>query len=335
MVDFSSFVGNRRIIDHLFGKLEQGRLPHALIFAGPKGVGKRTLALILAKALNCRVGTAGFCGRCSQCHKIDIGTHPDVDLVAPGESAAQIKVSQVRQVLARMDFKPFEGTHRISVIDPAEKMTPEAANALLKALEEPPPNTFFILIAGSVHDLLVTVRSRCHAYHFVPLRLEDIRGSGIEDEFVARWSDGSIGRAVTMDGDAVRAERDAMLDFVELAANAHPESYSELLAGSADISRSREEFPDRLRIVGTIVADLLYLKLGLPERVTNADVRLRLDRLAELLSLDRLIAIRDGLSQAELSLRRYANRHMLADVLALTMNDAASKILHDNQPETL
>ena len=142
---FGSFIGNRKVIERLRAKLREDRFPHGLIFAGPKGVGKHTCALMIAKALNCLRSTAGqFCDECSSCRKIDAGTHPDVTTVTVEDEASEIKIAQIRRVLEMLDFKPLEGRSKVFIIDPADLLNDEASNALLKGLEEPPEESFFI-----------------------------------------------------------------------------------------------------------------------------------------------------------------------------------------------
>src|SRR5262245_48383740 len=149
---FDAFIGNRKIIERLRTKLREGRFPHGLVFAGPAGVGKRTSALMVAKALNClNAGPGDFCDACSQCHKIDAGTHPDVLSIGVEEDASEIKIAQVRQLLQMLDLRPFEGKAKVFVIDPADAMNAAAANALLKGLEEPPDDSFFMLLTTNIH----------------------------------------------------------------------------------------------------------------------------------------------------------------------------------------
>src|SRR3989442_7029051 len=206
-----SFIGNRKVIERLRAKLQQDRFPHGLIFSGPEGVGNHTCALMIAKALNCARAAAGsFCGECSSCRKIDSGTHPDVMTLSVEEEASQIKIAQVRQLLEMLDFQPFEGRNKVFIIDPADLLNAEAANALLKGLEEPPANTYFILITVNVQELLLTVRSRCQVYNFTPLTLSEIRQHGITDELVIRWSQGSIGRARRLDMADLKMDREVV-----------------------------------------------------------------------------------------------------------------------------
>src|SRR5437868_6828853 len=197
---FDSFIGNRKTVDRLVRKLHEGRFPHGLIFSGVEGLGKHTLALMIAKALNCTQSPPdGFCDQCPNCRKINCGSHPDVMTNSVEDEATQIKIAQIRRIVEMLDLKPFEGRNKIFIIDPADLLNAEAANALLKGLEEPPANTFFILITVNVQELLLTVRSRCQVYNFTPLTLSEIRQHGITDELVVRWSQGSIGRARGLD----------------------------------------------------------------------------------------------------------------------------------------
>src|SRR5262249_6592501 len=191
---FEKFVGNRKIIERLQTKLREQRFPHGFIFSGPQGVGKHTCALMIAKALNCLTAPPGeFCDECAACRKIESGTHPDVMTVSVEDEATQIKIAQIWQLLGILDLQPLEGRSKVFITDPADLLNAEAANAILKGLEEPPENSFFVLITVNVHELLRTVRSRCQIYNFTPLTSEDVRQHGISDELTVRWSQGSIG----------------------------------------------------------------------------------------------------------------------------------------------
>ena len=190
---FDEFIGNTRIVDRLRQKLREGRFPHALIFAGPEGIGKRSCALMFAKALNCpEKGPVDFCDQCSQCRKIDAGVHSDVLTVGLEEEASDIKIAQVRSLLQTLGLRPLEGRQKVFIIDPADAMNAAAANALLKGLEEPPDDSCFILLSSNPQSLLTTVRSRCQTYPFVPITLDEMRRFS-QDELALRWSRGSIG----------------------------------------------------------------------------------------------------------------------------------------------
>jgi DNA polymerase-3 subunit delta' len=325
---FDSFIGNRKVIDRLQRKLRENRFPHALIFSGPDGVGKHTCALMVAKALNCRDAAPGeFCDACSACRKIDSGTHPDVMSISIEEDATQIKIAQVRRLLSMLEFQPLEGRNKVFIIDPADALNAEAANALLKGLEEPPENSFFILITVNVHELLLTVRSRTQVYHFTPLTLDEIRQHGILDELLVRWSQGSIGRARSLDVERLKSERDLMMDFLETALSASQEHFQELLGVSAELGRAKQDFDDRIGILAVLSADLLYIKEGIPEKIVNIDIHERLQKLATRSSSERLVRMSEFLRFIESSVKNNVNKQMLTDMLVLVANESASALL--------
>src|SRR5438309_183625 len=160
---FRDVVGHHRLIDLLKRSVGNGTLPPSLLFTGPSGVGKRLTATSVAQTLNCvRVRDSEFdaCGECAACSRIARGVHPDVVVVEPGDSGA-IKIDQIRDVVERTNYRPFEGRRRVVIVDEADALVVQAQNALLKTLEEPPPSSVFILVTARPDVLLPTVRSRC------------------------------------------------------------------------------------------------------------------------------------------------------------------------------
>jgi DNA polymerase III subunit delta' len=332
-MNFDSFIGNRKIIDRLRAKLREGRFPHGLIFSGPAGVGKHTAALMIAKALNCTQATApdAFCDLCPSCRKIEAGTHPDVMIIGVEEDASQIKIAQVRHILSILDFQPLEGRNKVFIIDPADMMNAEAANALLKGLEEPPENSFFILITVNVHELLLTVRSRSQVYNFTPLALDDLRQHGVSDDLVLRWSEGSIGHARSLDVDRLKTERELMLDFLETVVTSNEEQFQELMGTSSDLGRAKQGFEERMKVLAVLLADVLYLKEGVDGKLVNQDLRERLAKLATRASIDRIVQMADFLGFIESSLKSHVNRQMLTDMFAITGNEILNDFLTESR----
>jgi DNA polymerase-3 subunit delta' len=331
---FDTFIGNRKSIDRLQVKLRQDRFPHGLLFSGPDGIGKRTCALMVAKALNCANAPKGeFCDSCGQCHKIDAGTHPDVIRIGLEDEASEIKIAQIREAIRMLDFRPLEGSSKVFIIDPANLLNASSANALLKGLEEPPDNTYFILITNSLHALLPTVRSRCQSYAFTPLSLDELRQFGMlrgfVDELVLRWSRGSIGTCQTLDAAALRAQREVILNFIETAILSSQEEFRELLSVAKEVAGTKQDFGAHLEMIGVVLTDLLYLKQGRSDYVINFDIRARLEKITERISTETLIRLSEFLGLMENSLKTHVNRPMLTEVLALSGNLALSKILDD------
>ena len=331
---FDDFVGNLKVLGRLRLKLREGRFPHGLLFSGPEGVGKRACALMLAKALNCTRQEPGeFCDSCPQCRKIDAGTHPDVFNLGVEEEASEIKISQIRSLLQTLELRPLEGQNKVFIIDPADAMNLSSANALLKGLEEPPDNSYFILISPSPQSLPVTVRSRLQTYPFVPLTLQEMR-SFSDDELALRWSHGSIGSLKTLDLEGLRNRRATALDFLETAIRAGDEEFRRLIAASADLSRSKGDFEPNMNTITALVEDLLYLREGLPGKIVNVDIEPELTALAGDVAPGQFMRIADFLRTIEIHTNNYGNRQMLTDLLALTSNAVMGKLADDFPAES-
>jgi DNA polymerase-3 subunit delta' len=211
---FGDVVGHQRPLQILRRAIEAGRVHHAYLFTGMEGIGKRVVALNMAKALNCPHQAGEACDRCSVCQRMDKGIHPDLILINPtGET---IKIGQVRELQRSIAFKPFEARWRVIIMDGAERMTREAANALLKTLEEPPPWTAIILVATAVEGLPITVLSRCQRIRFNPLSQEEVKRvladllPAEQISILAPLASGSPGRAVRMDWEEVTKVKGAL-----------------------------------------------------------------------------------------------------------------------------
>jgi len=197
-------IGQENAINILQGCIAKKRIPHALLFVGDEGIGKRLTAINFAKALNCQkevmksgsdevmelplitpshsdsftsslppfITSLDSCDQCPSCTKIDKGNHPDVFIIGPEGDGGQIKVSVIRELEESLSYKPFEGNYKIAIIDNADKMNQEASNAFLSTLEAPPPQSILILISSRPDMLLATIRSRCQRISFTPLPLD-------------------------------------------------------------------------------------------------------------------------------------------------------------------
>jgi DNA polymerase-3 subunit delta' len=262
---FSELIAQDRALSPLRSALRRGALHHAYLFGGPEGVGKGRAARLLAQAANCEGGGAATlrddpCGTCVPCRKIEKGIHPDVLVLAEERTMAKagrweprggrspskdIVVDQVRDLVdRRLALKRFEGRRRFVVVDPADAMNPQAQNALLKTLEEPPDDTTLVLVASSPDALLPTIRSRCLRVPFAPIpaaalaaRLEEEGHDPARARLAAALSGGSLGRALALDDDALAARAAA----VRAAASLDPDDAASWLAFARDHGGGREE----------------------------------------------------------------------------------------------
>jgi len=220
---FSEVIGHQRPLQILRRVIDTGRVHHAYLFTGMEGIGKRLAALNMAKALNCVNQAGEACDHCRSCQLIAKGMHPDIILIEPtGES---IKIEQIRELERSIAFKPYEARWRVILIDGAEQLTREAANALLKTLEEPPPRTTIILSAITTETLPPTVVSRCQRIRFSPLSREEVnkvlldRLSAEAITILAPLAGGSPGRALQMNGEEVTRVKGLLLSALSPSLN--------------------------------------------------------------------------------------------------------------------
>jgi len=170
---WTDIIGQDHAVSLLRSHAASGQVASAYLLTGPEGAGKRRLALEMAKALNCAKGSDSPCDACPACAQIAKGTHPDLHVLSPSGAAEQIRIEPARQMLERIALRPFNARYQIVIIDGAERLTEEAANCLLKALEEPPAHTRFLLLTTRMSDCLPTIISRCQLIRFRPLPREE------------------------------------------------------------------------------------------------------------------------------------------------------------------
>src|ERR1044072_7952675 len=174
LMSLAEIVGHTKQLAMLRSALSAERLHHAYLFIGPDGIGKRTAAIALAKAIHCEATNNDFCGICVNCARISDGNHPDFRLIQPLPDKKEISIQQIRELERELNYRSFGGKRKIALIDPATLMNLSAQNALLKTLEEPPENCWIVLLAPNSGGLLPTVRSRCVRLSFAPLRRQQV-----------------------------------------------------------------------------------------------------------------------------------------------------------------
>jgi DNA polymerase III subunit delta' len=292
---FRDVVGHRRTIDLLLRSVERGTLPPSLIFAGPAAE-KRAVAIALSQALNCQ-SPLDFdaCGSCTACVRIARGVHPDVMILEPGDSGS-IKIEQVRDVIDRAGYRPFEGRRRVVIINEADALVDAAQNALLKTLEEPPPSSVFILLTAHPDLLLPTVRSRC-------IRLSFPQHGGVAIDPEARDVAQRVLAQIALSRDPVRKLETAK----ELLTNTG--------AGGAT---DREQVASHLRAMASLLRDIALMSASADRAaLDNADVVPALDRLAATYRGDRVIEAYAAVDQALDALDRNAGVKIVADWVVL------------------
>lgn len=310
------------------------KVAHAYLFVGPAGVGKRTVALELAKSLNCQAPQpdGGACDLCVSCRKISAAPviHPDVRVIAP--EGRFIKTDQIRELQEEMYARPNEGRMRVAIIDGADRMNPESANRLLKLLEEPPAYAALILLTHNLSGVLPTLISRCQVVNFPPLSPEVVEGAlrnsfGLDAgqaRLYASLSGGSIGRAVALSQDTdVTDRRNQACDILQQLSTMD----DLVLIGHAEaFDKDKEHLDDRLDLLITWLRDaLIVAETGSAQLVINAD---RLDvvrSLANHLGGANILDMLSAVTEARGHLQRNANSRLVLDVLMLRLGECSRR----------
>ncbi|MEK6288321.1 MAG: DNA polymerase III subunit delta' [Acidobacteriota bacterium] len=334
---FSSLIGNERIKKLLQRAVAEGRVGQSLLMAGPRGVGKYQFAIALAQALNCEHATQGdACGECVPCGKIERREHGDVRIlmreskdpsIKKDHKSQFIKIEQTRAMSEQAQFRPYEGRRRVFIIDEAECLQHQAANSLLKTLEEPPPTSLVVLVTSKPYSLIETIRSRCLMLSFAPLRAEEIeehlrvKANRPIDEarLLARLARGSIGHALEIDIGEYREMRNTVLQIIETLSLER--EVTALLGASEYLGRRLEKdaFEEHLDTLILLFDDLFHLKLnGSDESLTNADIADRLRRVAENITIEQIMEWVDRIEVIFRALPRNINRQLAMDSMLIT-----------------
>jgi DNA polymerase III subunit delta' len=322
-VTFSSFLGNAPVVRIVRQALARNRLPHALIFAGPSGVGKRRLALLIAQRINC-LSPAGqdTCGACRSCLKIINGNHPDVREIRP--EGTVIRIEQTRALINEVAFEPFEAGCRFAILDSADQMRNETANSLLKTLEEPPSRTYFILITSNPYALLPTIRSRCRMLQFGGLSQQEIEEYLIsiqkfdreEARLAASFSNGSLGTALSFDSQHYRKVRKQALAFVQLLLN-DSSNFTEASRLSAVEYKDKDGFQLWMESVMALLEDVYFAQVA-PHRMAQPDIADELNQLAASVSRARIVSAIEAFKTLKKELVHNVNRQIALESLYLS-----------------
>jgi DNA polymerase-3 subunit delta' len=379
-VGFQDFLGNSATVTRLRESIGAGRFPQSLILAGPRGAGKYTLALMLAQAVNClhpteSDGLPDFCGLCSNCTRINgsanleervaeavaareqmrdtdkretrilIQTHPDVLVIPPDPPQLLIKLGQVRQAIHVAYYRPPVEARRAFTIFTSSAFMKEAANSLLKVLEEPPEYTSLILLTENPQELLPTIRSRAVVYRLGAIPASDLeallaqRRPGLkstERALTARLAEGAVGRALTLDlGVYLTSRQDAL---VLLRTALREPDYSQLFHATESYragADGQEKTLNLLRALSSLIEDLLLIVAGTPQLIRNLDIEAELTRLSQEItlgaqasgqipglesSLDWIDSAARALVQVEQGMRRNLLRSLSLDAMAVGLS---------------
>jgi DNA polymerase-3 subunit delta' len=341
---FDNLIGNSHIKEILKRLIKERRVPNSLLFAGEEGIGKSRFALELAKSFVCQKPSGGeACDRCAVCRRADRFAFPkaddrdahkrvifselaDIGMVIP--FGRNILVDAIRDLEREANFRPYEANARFFLIDQADKMNAEAANALLKTLEEPPATSYILLITSRPLKLLPTIRSRCQTLRFAPIRTTEIKDYLLSTKkfapedagLLAKLSHGKLGYALDLDLEKFRTQREAMLKVLESLISIKDRAALLKTAEEMTDAKNKDDYENYLKILQSLIHDVWTLKLGaVEETILNSDLSNHLKRFAERAESRNLSA---WLSEIETMREQFAvniNRKIATDALFMQM----------------
>ncbi|MBN2135266.1 MAG: DNA polymerase III subunit delta' [Acidobacteria bacterium] len=298
LLHYYQFLGNEKIIDLAKRSLSSGRFPHSVILSGKDGTGKRTFAEIVTSILFCQSGNEGeACGVCKNCKLLASDTHPDYFMLSVQKDTKSIGIEQVREVIANLHRKPFLSKYKSVVINPADLMTIEAANALLKLLEEPHDDTYLFLVTDKYDSLLPTIRSRTQHFQFssIPSGLiakhlqDNLRLSEDEALRISRLSDGSLGEALRLSGEDLVVIEELYNKIENVIIQGDPASAAELVQL---IVSEKSQFDNTIKYCYAIFRDINFISWNPEiEILTFEHYRPSLIRMAESIKKERLLKL--------------------------------------------
>lgn len=342
---FGTLIGNSEVKQALRRLLDHGRVPGSLLFTGEEGIGKKLFALALARILNCRNRQGPeACDECSACKRISHSTfpvfgkddddktrliwseHADVAIARPFKNILRVDV--MRELEREANFRPFEGSVRIFIVEDAEYMNDQAANALLKTLEEPARTSHLILTTANPTALLPTIRSRCQVIRFAPIAAAEIekflteqKGFAAADAILlARTSRGSLGRALATDIESYRERREAMLTILRALSITGDRVQLIRSAENLAAAKDRDEYERLLDILESLIRDAWALLLGRPnETIVNSDLLKELQQAAAQLRSEQAAAWLSRIEELRGELDVNVNRRIASDALMMRM----------------
>jgi len=358
-VGFDQFWGNAAVVEALRGMLSRDRLPHAIVFCGPAGVGKYTLAQMLAKAIHCRELTADFCGHCSDCRTIAqaddrwkaveeaeeerakltkrprelpllIQHHPDVLLLPPNGPLRLFQIEQARHLKQVLDYLPAGNRKKLYIIPDADRMDRAAANSLLKSLEEPPLHAVLLLTTVNESALLPTIRSRCVPLWLSPLDRDSVvrfleekavGKNAQERQYRAAIAKGSPGAAMRLDLERYFRVRDGLLAI--LTAGMEEREFAGLFSQAQKLTGGEETLENLVEVLYSLLQDILHIEAKVNgEPLRNTDRPRMLMQLARWLGVRGVLKAVASLEEVERNLRRNIPSRLALEAFALSLAKA-------------
>lgn len=326
-MSFADIIDHKSAIKILQKQIKSSRVSHAYLFTGKEGVGKKRLAIQFAKALFCREIVADSCDSCITCRKIEHSNHPDLKNIEIDDDSRQLKIDQMREMQKELVYKPYEGQRKIYIINDADRMTSQAANSLLKTLEEPPSYATIVLLAEDVNKILPTVFSRCQHIKLSVISRDKIKEfllrEGIKKEKVellSRLANGSPGRALKLstDEELFARRKEVLTSLVKL----HKVNKVELFKFADSMEElCKQGFP-LLDLLSNWYHDIMMYKHDSESNnIVNYDYKENIKEEAELYTIDELISILNLINDYQQYIDHNVREDLVLQVLLLKIRN--------------
>lgn len=320
---FADIIGHTKIIESLMRAFFGNRMAHAYLFSGPAGIGKLKTAVAFARMLQCAC-EEGQDARCLVCKLPDQQAHPDIMTIVP--QGATIKIEQIREIQKDIQLAPRTGKYKVFIIDGAERLTIQAANSLLKVLEDPPKYVVFILLTAQLHSLLPTIVSRCQqlAFSFIPE--QDIaawlirQGFPEEKTITASVISGGVPGKAIMWAEAGQAMRDKAFWCLETLKQS---SFGRMWDVVAELDQERDQVLSMFEIISIILRDtVVWQTTGKAELLLYIDCEQRIANLSERSRPDEILEVITEIEHLKRMLLGNANSRLLIEKFCLRLQDA-------------
>jgi DNA polymerase-3 subunit delta' len=326
----NEIIGHNEQLEQIIRAYKKDRLAHAYLFYGPDGIGKKTAAMALTKYIFCENTTLGgnesedSCSYCASCRKIEASNHPDLILIRPERSV--IKIDMVRALQKKLRYGKYDAKYKICLIDEAEKMRVEAANALLKTLEEPAADVIIILVTSKVNMLLPTIVSRCQKIRFNPLKTGEIKKELIsrhsltsdEADIISMFLQGSFAKLDTADfNEIIELRRRLVKKITALSLN----NVSDIIGFCSEIGKTDKELlVETVEIIKTFYADAAMLKNSIKDNFVNKDIIADISALASNMTQDEIFEKINIMNQIQSSLMANVNKKLAIESMLIKLS---------------
>lgn len=328
MQDFTHIIGHTGIINHLQNAIRTGKISHAYIFHGEEGMGKKTLARIFAKSLQCADRGVDPCNKCKSCIQAESGNHPDIIWLT--HEKASIGVDDIRtQINADIQVKPYQSQYKIYIIDSADKMTESAQNALLKTIEEPPDYAIIILLSCNINQLLPTILSRCVILDLKPIDKQLIKEflmlkhhiPDYKAEVAAGFSGGNVGKAIKYaSSEEFESKKE---DILHILRYIDEMELHEIISGIKTISENKSSISDYIDIMLLWFRDVLMLKAtNDPNLLLFKDEYQTIRKQANIRGYDKIENIIKSMEDAKTKLNANVNFDITIELMLLNIKES-------------